>query len=184
MIRPKFLESIVTIIPPFLICGKISFLGCRGPFCGEYCTLAHARKLMAPCKSMGEKSAVFLADDMKYCVYSGCVLYLPGWCCGEVFKGVGYKCMALSPWPSKGPAHFVRQKLFLALVRTDCTWGPILASIHKTLMLTFQRMCVPIWSWILLLNFKVAMSDFFRVLFCLLFETMQYKINSTLSAYR
>jgi len=68
---------------------------------------------------------VLLPDDMKYCVYSGCVLYPPGWCCGEVFKGVGHKFMALAPWPSKGPAHIVRQKLF-----RDCIQGPILAGIQ------------------------------------------------------
>lgn len=79
---------------------------------------------------------MLLPDDMKYCVYSGCVLHLPGWCCGEVFKGVGHKFMALAPWPSKGPARIVRQKLFLALVRRDCIQGPILASTQIKLMLT------------------------------------------------
>ena len=87
---------------------------------------------------------MLLPDDMKYCVYSGCMLYLLGWCCGEVFKGVGHKCMALAPWPSKGPAHIVRQKLFLALVRTACIREPTLASIQINLMLTFQSMCAPI----------------------------------------
>lgn len=51
---------------------------------------------------------MLLPNDMKYSVYSGCVLYLPGWCSGEVFKGVGHKRMALAAWPSKGPTPIGR----------------------------------------------------------------------------
>lgn len=115
---------------------------------------------MALCKNVGGKWAALLPADTKYRVCSGCVLCRPGWCYGEVFKGVGHKFMALAPWPGKGPAHKVRQKLFLALVRTDCMRGPILARKQINSMLTFQSMCAPIWGWILFLNVKVAMSDF------------------------
>lgn len=89
-----------------------------------------------------------------------------GWWCGEVFEGVGHKCRAPAPQPSQGPAHRLRQKWFLLeqinrfLAGTDCVQGPVLASIQTNLLWTFQSVCAPIQSWILLLNFKVVMSDF------------------------
>lgn len=127
-------------------------------------------------------------DHMKHCVYSGCVLNLLAGAVGRYLRA--WVTSAPAPRPSQGPAHRLRQKWFLLeqinrfLAGTDCIQGPVLASIQTNLLRTFQSVCAPIQSWILLLNFEIVMSDFCWGTvgaFCYL---MLYKIYFTWSVCR